>query len=184
MEPAGIPNVYLVVIAGIAIWLTGQKVGSYTLKRWERPSQVGKLLSFVGIVVFGVGVYAGFKGPLTIAGIPLETFSFSRMSEKAAAAALTYARENLDLYRMPAPGWRGPSRNTLQYTVKNKGDREILSITVRLTTSGQAYADLPLHGPFPPQKTTLAIAEVPPQVSRSYFTRAHADPSEIASARF
>ena len=183
MQESGIPNVYIAVGAGFAIWLIGQKWGGKKALG-ARPSKLGKSLSFVGFVVFAVGMYAGFKGPLTIAGVTLETFPFSRMIEQVSAEALTYARDNLDINREPAVGWHGTSKTALQYTVKNNGDKEIRRMALRFSTTDGSSVVLRLPGSFPAKTTTMSVVDVPSNVSRSYFNRAKADSGEIVSARF
>lgn len=183
MQTYGIPNVYVAVGAGFIIWLIGQKWGGHK-KLGERPSKIGKLFSFVGFVVFTVGVYAGFKGPLRIAGVTLETFPFLRIMEQVSAEALNYARYSLDIDREPAVGWHGMSKTALKYTVRNNGDKEIGRMTVRFPTTDGSSVDLPLSGPFPARKTTTAIVDVPSNVNRACFNRAKANAGEIVNARF
>jgi hypothetical protein len=183
MQASDVPNVYIAVGAGFAMWWIGQKCGGRKALGTP-PSKLGKLLSFAGFAVFAVAMYAGFKGPLTIAGVTLETFPFSRMIEQVSAEALTYAKNNLDINREPAPGWHGASKTALQYIVKNNGDKEIGRMTVRFSTTDGSSVDLPLCGPFPAGKTTTAIMEVPSKVKPSYFHRAKADPGDIVGARY
>ena len=183
MQTFGISNVYIVVGLGFTIWMIGQSCGGIKGRK-NRPSKLGKFLSLVGFLVFAVGMYAGFKGPLTISGVTLETFPFSKKMEQSSADALTYARNSLDIDREPAVGWHGASKSSLQYTVKNNGDKQIERMTVRFSTTGGSSIDLPLHGPFPAKKTVSSVVNVPSNVNRSYFNRAKAAAGEIVSAQF
>lgn len=183
MQASGVPNVYIAVGAGFAIWWMGQKFGGIKASG-ARSSKLGKLLSVLGFALFAVGMYAGFKGPLTIAGITLETFPFSEMIEQSSAEALNYAKYNLDISREPATGWHGVSKTALQCTVRNNGDKEIGRVSVRFSTTNRSSVDLPLRGPFPARKTITLIVDVPSSVDRSYFNRAKVNSGEIVSARY
>jgi hypothetical protein len=183
MQTLGIPNVYIAVAAGIAIWWTGQNCGA-SKKVGARPSKIGKVLSWVGFAVFAAGMYAGFKGPLTVAGVTLGKFPFSRMIEQASAEALEYAKSSLDITREPAPGWHGASKTALQCTVRNSGDKDIGRISLRFSTANRSSVDLSLPGPFPAKRTTTMVMDVPSNVDRSYFNRAKVNPGEIVSARY
>ena len=182
MQISNIPNVYLAIGAGIVIWLIGQTFRSNEALG-KIPMNLAKFLSYVGLVVFAVGMYAGFKGPLTIAGVTLATFPVTKTMAQSNAEALMYANSFLDISRTPAVGWHGASKTMLQYTVKNNGATEIRSMVVHLSTSDGSSVDLPLDGPFPGKKTTTSLVEIPSQVRRSYFTNAKAAFGEVISAR-
>lgn len=182
MQVADIPNVYIAVGAGLAIWLIGQRLGS-SEAIGKLGSKLGRCLSFVGFAVFAVGLFAGVRGPVTIAGITLEEFPFAKVMERADANALTYVNSSLKISRTPATTWGGISKTLLEYTVKNNGGKDIASMVVRLSTTDGSYLDLPLTGPFPGMKTTTSLVEIPPRVKRSYFTTAMAASGEVISAR-
>jgi hypothetical protein len=183
MQLFGIPNVYVAIGAGLIIWWTGQKWAG-NKKQGERPSRLGSLLSFAGLVVFAAGMYAGFKGPLTIAGVTLEAFPFSKMMDDASAEALAYAKGNLEINREPAPGWHGSSKTALQYKVKNNGNRTVRLMSVRVGISNGSTVEIPVDGPFPAKTTTSSVVNAPSTLSASYLNHARASSGEIVSARF
>jgi len=90
----------------------------------------------------------------------------------------------VDLTRQPAHGWHSASKDTLQYTVKNNGDRDLSRLLLRFSTTDYSTFDGTLDGPFYAGRTTTAVVEVPLKVSRSYFTSSEVNPSEIVGARF
>jgi len=180
MQLHNMPNLWIVIGAGVAIWFMGQKLrGNGSI-----GERLSKFVSFVGFAVFALGMYAGFRGPLTIGGITIGTFPFSRMMNQASAEAMTYERSNLNVSCTPAVSWGKAAKKTLQFNVKNNGDREVGHIVVRLAATDGSFFDLSMNGPFPAKKTTVLIENIPSQVSRSYFDNSRVTSCEVVSARF
>lgn len=176
-------NVYVVLGAGIAIWLVGLKCS--TRSAGDFLSALGRLLSFIGLATFALAMYAGFRGPLKIAGVTLKPFPFSSsMIRQSSSEALAYVKSNVDITRRPAHGWHGSSAKALEYVVRNNGNRKVDSMNVRYSTTDGPSVNQHFYGPFPPGKTVTVIVEVPSRVSRTYFIRANADISEIVGARY
>lgn len=180
---AGVPTVYLVVGAGVVIWLIGQTLGGRRLPG-DRPPVFSRLLSWLGLIVFALGVLAGFKGPVTIGSFKVETFPFLKQAGKAAEEALIYSRSNLVVTRGAAVGWHGASKNALKYSVYNTGTRQVARLTLRYSTTSGGSLDRSLRGPFPPKKTVSVVVEVPDSVNRVYFSSGTAGSGEIVGARF
>jgi hypothetical protein len=182
-----IPNVWIMVVSGAVIWFIGD-----TMKRRQSnkgsSSFIGNTLALFGLIAFGLGVYAGFRGPVNIGSLTLEKFSFSNIIQQTNEKATSYAQSQLQLSSEPAGGWRGSSTRSLLYTVQNKGDRTVLSLILRFGTdygSSGHTVDLTLKGPFPAKQTTKAAVDIPPNVSRSYFqAMPRISNSHIVGARF
>jgi hypothetical protein len=177
-----IPNVWIAVGGGAALWMLGQKM--YGHGYTGRTSPFARLLSLLGLAAFCLGMYAGFRGPLTIGSITLGTFPFAHFVQKSDDEAVAYSRNHLYLSRQPAVGWHGASKDTLQYNVKNNGNRDLSRLVVRFTTTDGSIVDKILDGPFRAGRTSTAVVEIPARVSRSYFTSSEVSPGEIVGAQF
>lgn len=183
MHSIEILKVYVVVVAGVVVWLAGLRF--VTEDPRDVSSVLGRFLSFVGVVLFALGMYAGFRGPLKIAGITLECFPFSSAGvHKSSQEALSYVKRNLSVTRRPAAGWRGPRANALEYVVRNNGNKTILNMNARYSTTSGPPVVRRLNGPFRPGKTVTVIVRVPSNVGRSYFAHGRNAAGEIIGARF
>jgi hypothetical protein len=181
---SNIPNVWVVIGAGVALWLISQKLPSNG-RVGSNSSAFARLLSLLGLVAMGVGIYAGFRGPVTIGPVTLEKFPFAGLIQQSNIEALSYSHSNLDISRQPAVGWGGNSRTTLLYTVKNNGNRGISRLILRFSTKDNSTVDLPLDGPFPQGRTSTAIVPVPSNVNSSYFSSSAVNSNvEVVGARF
>jgi hypothetical protein len=106
--------------------------------------------------------------------VNLEPFPFALTAAGPRAEALRYARKSLDITRRPAVGWHGASQTALEYTVRNKGERNISHLVLRFENRRghrPSKIQVKLRGPFSPGTTTKRVAEVPTTVLRSYFER-------------
>lgn len=181
-----IPNVWVVIVSGAVIWFIGDTMKRH-LNRQGRPSLLGRTLALFGFSAVCLGIYAGFWGPVKVGNTTLELFSFSHFLQQSHNKADSYVRANLVLSSEPATGWHGGSKSSLQYTVKNNGDRNVSCLILRFTTGAGTgkTIDLPLHGPFPARETVKAYISVPPTVDRSYFKNIPwVNASHIVGARF
>jgi hypothetical protein len=182
-----IPNVWIMVVSGAVIWFIGDAIKRHMVRE-GRSLFFGRTLALFGLSAFCLGVYAGFRGPVNIGSLTLEKFSFSNIIQQSHDEAVSYAHDQLEISSEPAGGWRGNSTKSLQYTVKNKGERIISSLVLRFTTeSGSATQtiDLTLKGPFPAKQTAKGTVDVPPNVNRSYFKAVpRVSSSHIVGARF
>ena len=179
----GIPNLWLVLGAGVALWFLSQQlpVG----RAGSGSALLARLMSLLGIVAIGVGLYAGFLGPVTIGDFTIKPFPFAGLVRESNYEALTYARSSLNISRHPAVGWGGGSQTTLEYVVKNNGKRTISRLIIRFVTKDGSSIDLPLDGTFSVGQTVSAIITPPPNALSSYFASSVVNAGEeIVGARF
>jgi len=176
---------WIVIVTGVVLWLIGQR-------RWRRQVSEnrsvpgGWQLSLLGLVGIGLGVYAGFRGPMTIGSVTLEAFPSSYLGQQSSGAALDYVQAHVQIKSRPAPGWVGGSARSLECTVNNHGNRILSRLVLRLTSRGSesGTVDLVLDGPFPEGRATLAVLDVPPNVDHSYFKPPGITLSAVVGARF
>lgn len=179
-----IPNLWIVLGAGVGLWLLSQALPS------DRRAGGGawlfaRLFSLLGLAAIGVGLYAGFMGPVTIGPVIIGRFPFAGIIQQSKDEALSYACSNLEISRHPAVGWVGSSKTTLEYTVKNKGNRSISRLIIRFMISDGSTVNMPLDGNFSAGQTVGAIITPPPNAMSSYFSGSVVNPSvEVVGARF
>jgi len=182
MQGLDIPNVWIAVLAGVIFWAISQSLRGNEMII-GKSSMAGRLLSYLGIALLATGLYAGFRGPMTVGGITLERFSFTDAPARSSNEALSYAAAQLDIRRAPAATWQGASKSKLEYTVKNRGTRTVRRLLLRLGAADGSTVDVSLHGPFPPQKTVRTVVDVSDKVNRSYFLSGPAG-GDVVGARF
>ena len=118
------------IMGGAVVFLIGNLLLLKAAKiraRGQRPSRghtiTGNLLGLMGLVVLGVGVYAGVLGPVKVGRFVLRPFKFAPTSSASYRRSLNYVRNQLEVSSRPAVGWHGASSKALEYTVNNKGNR-------------------------------------------------------------
>jgi len=183
MNLADIPHVWIAIAAGIIFWWIGQQLRRDEMLRGQSV-KAGVLLSYLGLVLLGIGLYAGFRGPVTLGGVTLEPFTFTQTLTQVSNEATAYAAANLSVSRTPAPTWQGASKDKLEYAVRNNGKRKLSRLMLRLSTTDGASVELPLNGPFPPGKLVKSVIHIPDNVSRAYFVNSGSAAGDIAGARF
>jgi hypothetical protein len=178
-----IPNLWIVLGIGVALWFLSQQLA--TGRPGSGSALLARLMSLLGIVAIGIGLYAGFMGPVTIGPVTMKPFPFAGLIRASNFEALTYARSSLSISRHPANGWNGGSRTTLEYVVMNKGQRTISRLIFRFITKDGSSTDLPLDGTFSGGQTVSAIVTPPPNALSTYFTNSVVDLNEeVIAARF
>lgn len=183
---ANLTATWVVLGIGLLLWFLGLVAGP---RRGgdSHPPRGNRGLSLLGIAFICLGLYAGFKGPLTRGPITLKRFSFATGVSKAAEEARAYARGKLTLTSRPAPGWHGGSKTVLEFTVRNSGTRSVAWVTLRLRArsgSGSSSADLRLRGPFRAKQTSKSVLTIPGSVDRAYFKAPGVTAEQIVAARF
>jgi len=183
------------IVGGLLAFLIGNLFlgrASKSRRHGEKPSRasvtVGYILVLLGIAATGTGVYAGLLGPVTVGGIKLSPFRFAPTSATSYRRSLNYVRGNLEVSSRPAVGWHGASEKALEYTVNNKGNKNVACLVLRFKTRpgpGQTTVEATLHGPFPPKQLTRKVVEVPLSVDRRYFANIReVDRGHIIGAQF
>ncbi len=171
---------------GVLLCLLGLVAGSRRNRNMQ-PSHVDRFLTRVGVVIFCVGLYAGFRGPIKLGTITFTRFSFLGRASKTADEACTYARGHLTLNSRPAPGWKGGSRTKLQFTVENRGRRTVSWIMLRFhmkADSTKSSVNMKLRGPFRVNQPRKCVLTMPDDVSRTYFEGRSVTTAQIVGARF
>lgn len=185
MIQVDVPKVWLLVGAGVVLSLIGNAIRGRKVQEGG-SSPFGRALAVIGLGALCLGLYAGFRGPLKIGSVTLEQFSFAHYFKRANAEATAYALRNLEVGSAPAAGWHGGSTSSLQYTVKNNGDRSVTCLMLRFRPeTGTKMIELTVNGPFPARQTAIGCVNVPPAVSKSYFKGiARVEAGHIVGARF
>jgi len=189
------PPAWLVLAVGCVIWLAGNlfllKVNRAREKgRDHRPvlNAIGNTLAAIGFLTGLVSLYAGFWGPLTIRKVKIDPFPLSIGSAASRRMALNYVLNNTTVSSRAAQGWHGASDEAIEYTMVNKGDRNISSLVLRFkqrSDRGGGKITLKLTGPFPAGKKSRRVVEVPLSVDRSYFNNnSPVERGHIVGARF
>jgi hypothetical protein len=183
------------LVGGILVFLIGNIFlgkAAKVRRRGRRPSRlilvVGYALVLLGVAAAGTGAYAGLLGPVRVARFVLHPFKFAPTSATSYLRSLNYVRKNLEISSKPAVGWHGASNKALEYTVNNKGNRNVACLVLRFKTRpgpGQTTIEATLHGPFPPRQKTRKVVEVPMTVNRRYFDNiSEVDYDHVIGAQF
>jgi len=167
------------IVGGLVVFLIGNLFlgrASKSRRRGEKPSRVyvlvGYLIVLLGIAAACTGIFAGLLGPVTVGGYRLNPFKFAPTSATSYRRSLSYVRQHLDVSSKPAVGWHGASDKALEYTVNNRGNKNVACLVLRFKTRsgpGQTAVDATLYGPFPPKQRVRKVVEVPLSVDRRYF---------------
>jgi hypothetical protein len=161
------PYQWILIGLGAVLWVAGTTV----IRRQDafKGSPVGRALLILGVAAAGFGIYAGFKGPITVGPLTVPTFSFAHAVSDSQKQAFAYVKSGkVHVSRRPAPAWRGVSDKALEYTVVNNGNEGLSWLRLSFST-GRSALERKLSGPFPARKTTKVVVKVPKTVDRSYF---------------
>lgn len=166
LQALRIMSAWVLVIIGVVIWLIAQKIPPPKNPQALRPSGV---VCVIALIVFGIGAYAGLKGPVTMGGVTFECFSFAHALKKSEAKALEYARRNLSITSHPASGWRGASKKDITCVVVNTGSRSLTSLTFSFVTTDHQTVNIKVRGPYPAHGKRSVLVKIPNNVVRTYF---------------
>jgi len=162
----------VVFVVGNIVLRKADKIRARGIRASRVYPVIGNTLVALGLAVLVTAIYAAILGPVTVGRFSLEPFSFAPTSAKSYRRSLNYVRHHLEVSSKPAVGWHGASNKALEYTVNNKGDKDVACLVLRFKTRsgpGQRTVDATLYGPFPPKQTTRKVVEVPLSVDRRYF---------------
>lgn len=173
-------SAWILVIAGILVWLAGQRIPPP-----KNPASIrtGWLVSTLGAGVFAIGIFAGLRGPVSFGSVTFSSFSFAHAHEKSDLEAMRYARNNLRVSSHPAAGWRGASKTDLKCNVVNNGSRKLTSLTFSFVTTSHDTINIKVRGPYPANATKSVLVPLPDNVVRSYFQKGM-NVTQISAASF
>jgi len=175
-------NVWALIVAGVLIWVIGQKLFSSD-KYGTNKSGFSKFVCGLGILIAIAGVGIGILGPIEIGGVMIHSFGFTEARSKSSVAALNYAHSNLTVSAKPSSGWHGASKKKVEFTVMNRGKKGIRFIKI-VYPGGKRGVDVRVRGPFPAGRTVRKVIDVSSSIDRTQFNGSTISPNQIVSASF
>lgn len=174
-------SAWVIVAAGVVIYMISTRIPA---PRKQHGVRISRCVSFLGVGVLAIGIYAGMKGPVVFGSTTVAPFAFAHSAEQSDAEATVYAMQYISLSSHPGGAWRGASKDSLKCTVINSGNRSLRYITFRFVTTGNSTVDLSIRGPYPPKSTKSVHVSIPDNVQRSYFESPGMTKSQICGASF
>jgi len=195
MKEILIPSSFYIIGAGVGLFVVGNIILAQCIvtiynrrPARHRLSLLASILIGLGLLIAALGTWTGFFGPLRVGPVRVQAFSFSPAGPKARKEALAYARRSMRISRKPAVKWRGQSDTALEYTIQNKGKKEISTLVFSFRNEigqGAPTIEASVYGPFPPQQVVKTVISVPRSVKRSYFDANDSVPvTDIVGAKF